>query len=398
MPIEVYTGKPGNGKTALMMERLHAEAEKAERPIYAAGIEGLQPGLATELGDPRQWNDIDPDGNPVCTCDKHPEPHAHMLPNGALCFIDEAWKWFGHLHDASRQATPPHVLALAEHRHRGIDFIWTTQGPNQLYPFSRPLIADHYHVVRRFGTQMIEVYKWEELQEDIKSPSKREAAIRTTRSLPKAVFGSYKSADAHTIKAKVPLRVWVLPLLLLAAVGLVWGAFAMLRPATAGETAEGGASGLPDARPDSDPPPAASTGTRRRTYATAADYLEAHQPRMNSLPWSAPIFDGRGITADPLLFCIEAGAGHDAQGNAQEGRLHCVTEQGTPYKLPEAEARHVARWGAPYNPYRQRAENMQQDPNRDQGDRTAAAPTATALRSAQVNGYGDLGITANPGP
>ena len=41
MPIEVYTGKPGNGKTAFMVKRLLAEAKKKDaRPLFAAGIDG----------------------------------------------------------------------------------------------------------------------------------------------------------------------------------------------------------------------------------------------------------------------------------------------------------------------------------------------------------------------
>ncbi|QBG95950.1 hypothetical protein EYC55_11390 [Xanthomonas oryzae] len=57
MPIELYTVQPGNGKTALMMERLVEESKRAERPIFAALIDGLQDGLAAVLDDPRKWND-----------------------------------------------------------------------------------------------------------------------------------------------------------------------------------------------------------------------------------------------------------------------------------------------------------------------------------------------------
>ena len=125
------------------MRRLLKDAAKAERPIVAAGIDGLEPGLAMVLDDPRKWNDKDADGN-------------YLVPDGSIIYVDEAWKWFGHLQDASRQATPPHVVALAEHRHRGLDFVWTTQMPNQLYPFVRGLIGAHTHCVRRFGTQFVD--------------------------------------------------------------------------------------------------------------------------------------------------------------------------------------------------------------------------------------------------
>lgn len=85
MPIELYTGQPGNGKTALMMERLVEESKRAERPIFAAGIAGLQDGLASNLEDPRQWNAIKPGA--VCTCNDttvQEECTAHAVPNGSL--------------------------------------------------------------------------------------------------------------------------------------------------------------------------------------------------------------------------------------------------------------------------------------------------------------------------
>src|SRR5690606_14116981 len=110
------------------------------------------------------------------------------------------------------------VLDLAEHRHRGLDFVWTTQQPNQLYPFVRGLIGSHAHVVRRFGTKMIDVFKWGELNEDVKSSSKRDLAQRTTRLLPSQAFGAYKSAEVHTIKPRIPMKVLALPALALGAI------------------------------------------------------------------------------------------------------------------------------------------------------------------------------------
>lgn len=391
MPIEVYTGKPGNGKTAFMMERMmQAAAEKdpaKQRPIFASGIDGLQPGIAAVIADPRTWNDVDPAGPPECTCDKHPEPHAHVLRNGALWFVDEAWKWFGHLHDASRQATPLHVLALAEHRHRGIDMVWTTQGPNQLYPFARPLIADHHHHVRRFGTTFVDVFKWEELQDDVKSVAKRESAIRTTKALPKAVFGQYKSADVHTIKRKIPLRVFALPFMAAAAVGLVYLALQLMKPdAVAAET-----KGQDAAQAAASPEASASRGGPR--WASAEAYVADHQPRLAALPWSAPVFDDRNVTADPEVYCASSGAGLDANGNHKPASCSCLTEQGTPYRLPDAECKLLARQGMPYNPYRQ---------DREQGGGDGGDPPSSMARSAapspgamitgdQVSGYGGIG-------
>ena len=388
MPIKSYSGKPGNGKTALMMERLIAESTKGERPIFQSGIDGITPGLAVEIKDPRTWNDLDPSGPPECTCDKAPEPHCHVLRNGALWFVDEAWKWFGHLHDASRQATPLHVLALAEHRHRGIDMVWTFQGPNQIYPFARPLMDEHHHTVRRFGTPIIDVYKWEELQEDVKSTTRREAALRETRALPKAVFGMYKSADAHTIKARIPKRVLVLPLLVLGAGFAIWIAYSTLKPSAFASSlnGEGPNAGLPasgrllktDSRDEEKPP------------ITAAEYARKHLPRFAAMPWTAPIYDDREVTADPLLICMIAGAGEDANGERREESCRCVTEQNTPYDIADGECRRLARQGPVYNPYRKPSRGAAARPVAG-AERGAPAP-GSVIEADQISGYGDIEV------
>ncbi|WP_414608404.1 zonular occludens toxin domain-containing protein [Stenotrophomonas pavanii] len=366
MPIELFTGQPGNGKTALMMERLVAEAKAANRPIFAVGIDGLDPGLATVLDDARHWNDKDAEGN-------------YIVPNGSLIFVDEAWKWFGHLHDATRQQTPRHVLELAEHRHRGLDFVWTTQQPNQLYPFVRGLIGAHSHVVRRFGTKMLDVYRWGELNEEIKSLAKRDMAQRTTRLLPSQVFGQYKSAEVHTIKARIPLKVLALPLMALVGLGLAYWAYTLLRPSAVADVAD--TKGTQSASADA-APAHAGTGTRKDgapRWPSVAAYVEDHMPRIGTMPWTAPIFDDRQARSDPQLVCMSSMEGLDAQGVRQEASCRCLTEQGTAYELSQPECRTLARNGPVYNPYRERSEDR-----RDQ--RLDAAAQLRPTEPAAVTG------------
>lgn len=362
MPIELFTGQPGNGKTALMMERLVAEAKAASRPIFAAGIDGLDPGLATVLDDPRYWNKKDAEGN-------------HVIPDGSLIFVDEAWKWFGHLHDATRQQTPLHVLELAEHRHRGLDFVWTTQQPNQLYPFVRGLIGSHAHVVRRFGTKMIDVYRWGELNEEIKSLAKRDMAQRTTRLLPSQVFGQYKSAEVHTIKARIPFKVMLLPVLFVVAIVFAYLAYTSLRSPslTGGEGKEGTQSASADAAPSTFRPAGAKEDAPR--WPTAAAYAKDHLPRISTMPWTAPVFDERQARSDPQLVCMSSLEGLDAHGVRQEASCRCLTEQGTTYELSQPECRTLARNGPVYNPYRERSEERSRQ-RLDDSDRFRAEPAA----------------------
>lgn len=363
MPIEIYTGQPGNGKTALMMERLVEEAKAGNRPLFAFGIDGLRDGLATVLDDAKKWNEKDAEGN-------------HLIPDGSLIFVDEAWKWFGHLHDATRQATPKHVLDLAEHRHRGLDFIWTTQQPNQLYPFVRGLIGAHTHVVRRFGTKMIDVYRWGELNEEIKSSAKRDLAQRTTRLLPSAIYGEYKSAEVHTIKPRIPWKVMALPALVIAAGILAYLAYDMLRPDAVVE--KFGPKGAQSASADAPPghwssPSSPEDGPR---WKSAAAYAKDHLPRIATMPWTAPVFDDRQAHSDPLLVCMSSLGGLDGQGELKGPSCTCVTEQGTAYDMSQPECRTLARRGPVYNPYRERSQQPQEARQQPQQMGQGAAPVA----------------------
>jgi len=326
MPIHLITGLPGNGKTAIMMEHMHEQAKAAQRPLYAFGIDGLAPGLAQVLDDPRTWNDKDEEGN-------------YLIPDGSLVYIDEAWKWFGHLHDATRQATPKHVLALAEHRHRGLDFVWTTQMPGQIYPFARALIQDHWHTVRRFGTRMLDLYKWGELCDDVKSQSKRELAIKQTRTLPaQAVLESYQSATQHTIKAKIPLRIWAIPAMLVLGIILAFTAYSYLKPESmASKTATEQTAGAP-----SGAPPETQTA-QARPESTLLDLLHAQRPVIPTQPWTAPMYGQIEPETKPMLYCMAG----DVDGINPS--CNCLTEQGTKYYLEFSQCVLIAKNGL-YNP------------------------------------------------
>lgn len=371
MPIELFTGLPGNGKTAFMVERLIAEAKKGERPLVAYGVDGLSPGLATVMEDPRQWNAVGPDGE-------------YVIPDGALIFVDEAWKWFGHLHDAGRQATPQHVLQLAEHRHRGIDFVWTTQMPAQLYPFARSLISRHTHVVRRFGTRFTDLYTWEELNDDVKSAAKRDNAQKVVRTLPADVFDQYKSATVHTIKRRLPFKLFVLPVAVVLSVALLWFGINYFRPdamasrlRAQGTDAPSGAAALLESP---------SVPRRSAEPVSVEEYVERQQPRMALAPWSAPLYDDREVTVDPQLYCMSAGAG-EGTGEA----CACLTEQGTRYVVEDHVCRDQARHGPVYNPFRGHG-----DDDRRVAEESSLSSPETRLESfgRSAVGIGEAGFPA----
>lgn len=373
MPIELFTGLPGNGKTLLMVEHLSKAAQDGSRPLFAAGIDGLKPGLATVLDDPREWNKVDAEGK-------------HIVPDGSLIYVDEAWKWFGHLHDATRQSTPPHVLGLAEHRHRGIDFVWTTQMPVQLYPFARSLIQNHHHVVRRFGTSLIDVFSWQELQEDVKSVPRRDAALRKTRMLPSQHYADYTSATMHTIKRKIPLRVILLPAMVVAAIVFAFLGYRAVRPEAMTARVAGAGQGAASAAPGQAGAFVAG-GSTERHFIDAADYAKQHLPRFATMPWTAPVFDQRQVTADPALYCMSSRPGLDAEGQHSDFSCTCLTEQSTIYEISQGECRRIARMGAVYNPYRQQREQQQvQQQPQQQAHAAVSSPGGVIERRARAQG------------
>ncbi|MEO7702913.1 MAG: zonular occludens toxin domain-containing protein [Opitutus sp.] len=378
MPIRLITGLPGHGKTLLMMEELIAESKKAQRPLYYAGIDGLQPGLAERIDNARDWNAIDPSKQGDCTCGNR-LPHAHVVPDGSLIFVDEAWKWFGHLHDARGQQTPPAVLELAEHRHRGIDFVWTTQGPSQLYPFARQLVADHSHVVRVFGTHNSRVYSWGELNDDVKSRSMREVAISRFMRFDPSIFEQYKSATVHTIKKKIPFRLLMIPAAII--VTIAAGYFGWLSLHNAGHTATATTTAAgPDALRASAQPSAAD-GAHKPRWATTDDYVRDHTPRMVAKPWTAPIYDGRAVTTDPRLFCMISGNSL----KVKESACSCYTEQATPYPgLTDEQCRLFARHGV-YDPYIAQSQGRQAQ-GAGQGVQLPGSGTGAAAGSPEARG------------
>ena len=319
MPIEIITGIPGHGKTLYMIGLIHEAAKQANRPIFAAGIDGLQLGLAEVLDDPRKWA---------------------LVPDGSLIFIDEGWKWFGHLHDARQAPTPPHVLALAEHRHRGIDFVMTTQQTNQLYPFVRGLVGGHTHIVRRFGTHNCDIYTWGQLCDDVKSQSQREAAMHKLWRYPSAHFESYKSATQHTIKRKIPWKTRLIPISVMMFVYASFSGYRYLHRKAVPQSSAG-VTGVAGA-----PAETVTSSESKAKYSSAADYVIAHTPRVPGEPWSAPYFDGLAVTTVPDLLCMES-------GTPPKDTCHCYTEQATPMSGVDKTTCLSYATGGVYNPYRE---------------------------------------------
>lgn len=196
--ITLITAVPGGGKSALMCHLAQEWLDKG-RKVYVHGLK--DPNFPCTLIDVRLWH----------------EPG--IVEDGALVLVDEAqdvpWRPTG-----AGQRLDPSIAALETHRHRGLDFILTTQGPHLVHSNIRDLVGRHVHL-RNLGILGRRQYEWPE----IGNPKAfKGAPIQKGFKLPKRAFEMYKSASLHVASPlSVPPRLIVAALaVVVLAVGVWW--------------------------------------------------------------------------------------------------------------------------------------------------------------------------------
>lgn len=361
MPIEVITGLPGNAKTLYALQSLIERASREQRPVYYAGLKEFI------ADDPRlkgtTWIEFDP------------TTWHETVPAGSLIFIDECQKIF-RARSISGQA-PKYVTELEEHRHKGLDFVMVTQHPRLIDPSLRVLTQTHRHMVRLSGFEASTVHRWDSIKAEPDKNSQRTDSEKTKWAFAKDLYGLYKSADEHTIKARIPGRVKFLVVLLVLFVALVayFGNFMKKKisgeptTATAAASAAPGAihqvteSGSVSSRPD--PGYANPLDDARR-------FMWERTPRVEGLPETAPRYDSlTQATRVPIpAMCIQRGSVRDGS----EVDCKCWTQQATPMDVDFNMCISIARNG--------RFLDFDPDPKKQQEQQ--AREQAIAQRSAQV--------------
>lgn len=126
------------------------------------------------------------------------------------------------------------------------------------------------------------------------------------------------------------------------------------------------------------------SGKQEPRWETLTDYAKDHLPHFGAMPWTAPAFDDRRVTADPQLYCLSSSRGEDANGKWQDFTCICLTEHGTAYEITQAESRTLARRGPVYNPYM-----LQRREDAGRPSKSPSAPVAQAEPSSAgtVVGY-----------
>ena len=334
MFVKLFTGLPGAGKTAqLVAEIVRLAKDEPHRPIFAMGINGLQEGLAGDLTMEQLHN------------------WWEALPPGSIIALDECQE--EHLMPKDRGNPAQWVQRIAKVRHHGMTFLLTTQHPQNMSAFVRRLVDQHVHTVCKFGTSIVQRYTWGRCMDEPEKKAAQKTAVEDVGTLPKQVFDLYKSSQLHTRKARIPMKVYLLAVVMVVGIACAVSTPYVLRHAS--QANQAAISGSPSTA-STDKAGAQHADRDADQALRQEDFAKWMRPRVDGLPWSAPMFDHLEVRAQPKLYCIAV----------EDGRCSCMTEQGTHYAVPVGRCRAIVADGL-YNPF---SEGLASSSQRDgQGER-----------------------------
>lgn len=354
----LYTGTPGHGKTQRALFDAINDARFKGRHVYWTGVNGLvedAPEFArwSHLEDIKQWQQCEP---------------------GSVILVDEAHKEeYFPLRGVGKP--PKWIEDIAEHRHLGLDFILITQNAKDLDVFIRRRIETHYHMKRPAQLFYTNVYSFQGFVDcDDKIPA--DTALKHEKwALDKHIWKLYKSADAHTNKAKLPRIVYWFPAIALVMIACAWWLYrdmkARVDPVQTAkamgvalpEKASGGAptkaTYVPMQSSDEQPSLSRMSPQARVEYTMheTRDWAFVRVPLNPDYPESAPLYDSlREVKTFPLVTgCYTT-----------KTDCKCVNQQGTPERISTAACFDFVVNGR-FNPYF------------DEAKRPAAMATASQL-------------------
>jgi len=306
----VLTGMPGNGKTLYLLvivEALRQLSIKEGKPrnVYVHGVPELTlPWL--QLDDPKKWNE---------------------LPPGSIIVIDECQKTFPPRPSSSKP--PEYVQPFETHRHKGYDIFLITQHPSLIDNHIKKLSNKHYHLIRQFGMQRSTVFEMQSVNDPTNSNLKQ--AIRHPFKFPKHVYSWYKSAEVHTHKAKIPFKIVLLLLLLIAAPALFFWTIHRLN-ARGGVQEDSQVKGVQKS-PALLPATASSNSNRPMTQA---EYVAQYTARIPGLDYTAPVYDA---LTKPKRVPVPAAC------VTYRGGCNCYSQQGTRLPVLPDQCAQIVRTG-----------------------------------------------------
>ncbi|OOF11103.1 hypothetical protein BZG82_05675 [Salinivibrio sp. PR5] len=251
-------------------------------------------------------------------------PHKwHELPHESVIVIDEIQDIWGTR--SAGTSVPKAVEEYATHRHKGFDLVLISQDFRDCDVFIRRRIGNHKHYLN-YGLKYLKV--WEDhklIPTDDSKALWRLGSKKITKD--KRFFGVYLSAVLHTHKPKLPRKVKL---------ALYVAAFSFCAMAA-------GILFLVNKFTSDTPETAISDTVTHSETATLSDNSLANTdfklftPRVDALPFTAPVFDdriARGELDIPQLFCY-----------AVDMSCKCYTQQGTRYSVSHSECLNIAQFG-----------------------------------------------------
>ena len=201
--------------------------------------------------------------------------------------------------------------------------------------FVRQLVGQHYHAVRKFGMARNTIYEWSAANPAPQNPSSQKSAVPMKWSFPKEVYGYYKSAEVHTVKRAIPMKVFLAIGLVIAVLG--GGYWALDRYQHRNEKPKPDPQSAGAAHGDSVPVAAiggrpSQAGGPVDQMADAKHYIEQQTPRVAGLAYTAPKYDEitQPVRAPVPAACVQVGTPRSEKGVT----CKCYSQQGTPLDVP----------------------------------------------------------------
>jgi len=314
--ITIIDGNPGAGKTQFALQLLIKKSDKENRPVYYNGVPELNIDDWTEfdLGD--QW---------------------HTLPDGAIILIDESQRIFPQRTAGS--VKPDHVSALETHRHKGHDLFLVTQCGTLLDVQCRKLCGSYYHLKRAVGTGKVSITEYAEFARHNDYHERQKALGTRIWTHDKKIWKLYKSATIHTHKAKIPLKLFFLPLAFFAFSYAAYSAY---------DRWTGESPHLQQTKAAIDNPAGSksevTTGDLtpiQQRVIEKEQYFAQYVPRIKDQPDTAPVYDGlKTIQSYPRLQCLKS----------LNSGCSCYTQQATKVYISREACEKIINTGRTFDP------------------------------------------------
>ncbi len=320
------TGANGAGKTLFTLEDVRKLQLETNRPVFYKGFTAKQP--LKDFG----WVE-------------HDMKDWQSLPDGSICIWDECQDEI--ISGTAKEALEYEKKILSEHRKRGFDFFLITQHPMNMGAFIRRAIeTPGWH--RHFKASTIALnsneLKWVRVNAQPEKANSGATGTITSRTHPKEIYDWYTSTAGDTATRKIPARVWMAILALIAAVGMIGGAVWWGSRMYSDWSKPKGSTEAAKAAPAPTQAAAASPSPRReeKLPMTAAEFAASYVPRVEGLTFTAPRYDALNEprTAPRPAACLDG-----TKRGAKRRTCECWSQQATILQVPQDLCRQIAAGG-----------------------------------------------------